>query len=132
MKKKLLDLLMAAATVGMAFLLMVYLHASGPLPGAENVIAADGVYLAEEQGYGGPVTVTVVITGGRVSGVLTDAPDETPSLGGEAARKLSETILAKGTTKGVDAVTGATVTSEAVLRAAADCIAQARAASGAE
>ena len=42
-----------------------------------------------------------------------------------AAQQLTEAILAKGNAN-VDAVAGATVTSEAVIAAAKDCLAQAR------
>ena len=125
MKHKFLNLLMALATVAMALCLMGYLHYTGPLPGAENTVAADGSYTAAAKGYGGMVTVTMTIENGRIAAVQADASAETPALGGKAAQQLTEAILAKGNAN-VDAVAGATVTSEAVIAAAKDCLAQAR------
>ena len=125
MKTKLLNFFMLTATLAMALLLAVYLHHSGPLPGAENTVAADGSYTAAADGFGGEVTVTLTVAGGRISAVEVDASAETPSYGGKAAQQLAEAILAKGSAK-VDAVAGATVTSNAVLNAAQDCLAQAR------
>ena len=46
--------------------------------------------------------------------------DETPEIGGEAIKKLQDEILKVGSTNGVDVVTGATYTSEAVFAAIAD------------
>ena len=71
------------------------------------------------------VTVTVTVTGGRVTGVEIDASGETPELGGKAAETLSASLLAAGSTVGVDAVSGSTMTSDAVFAAMNDCLAQA-------
>lgn len=71
------------------------------------------------------VSVTVTITGGRVTNVVIDASGETPELGGKAAESLSAALTEAGTTAGVDAVTGSTMTSDAVFAAMDDCLAQA-------
>ena len=55
----------------------------------------------------------------------TDASGETPELGGKAAETLSASLLAAGSTVGVDAVSGSTMTSDAVFAAMNDCLAQA-------
>ena len=68
---------------------------------------------------------TVTITGGKVTNVAIDASGETPDLGGKAAEALSASLLAAGSTAGVDAVSGSTMTSDAVFAAMNDCLAQA-------
>ncbi len=60
----------------------------------------------------------------EITDVIIDAAGETPELGGAAAPKLQEAILAAQGVD-VDAVSGATVTSDAVKKAVADCISQA-------
>ena len=69
--------------------------------------------------------ITVTITGGKVTNVAIDASGETPDLGGKAAEALSASLLAAGSTVGVDAVSGSTMTSDAVFAAMNDCLAQA-------
>lgn len=121
-------IIMGAATVVMAVLLLLYLRGAGSLPGAEAVVPADGVYTASAEGYypGEDLTVTLTFAEGKLTDVAIDASNETPEVGGKAAEALQEAILAAGGTSGVDGVSGATYTSDAVLAAANDCIAQAR------
>ena len=76
-------------------------------------------------GYPFDVTVTVTVTGGRVTGVEIDASGETPELGGIAAETLADQLTKAGSTSGVDAVAGATMTSDAVFTAMDDCLSQA-------
>ena len=64
-------------------------------------------------------------TGGRVTGVEIDASGETPELGGTAAETLADQLTKAGSTSGVDAVAGATMTSDAVFTAMDDCLSQA-------
>ena len=71
------------------------------------------------------MTVTVTVTGGRVTGVEIDASGETPELGGIAAETLADQLAKAGSTSGVDAVAGATMTSDAVFTAMDDCLSQA-------
>ena len=86
----------------------------------------DGVYTASASGFAGNVTVTVEISNGALSSVVADASVETPERGGKAADALSSAILDAGGIDGVETVSGATVTSNAVLSAAGDCLAQAK------
>ena len=74
----------------------------------------------------GEVSVTVTVTGGKVTAVQVDASAETPSLGGEAAQTLAAQLTQTGSTAGVDAITGATLTSEAIFTAMDACLAQAQ------
>lgn len=119
-------LFMAVATVIMAILLLLYIRNTSPLSMGEAAGGyADGTYTATEQGYLSEVSVTVTISGGKVSDVAIDASGETPALGGAAAEQLAESLKAAGSTNGVDAVSGSTFTSEAVLAAMDACLAQA-------
>ena len=86
----------------------------------------DGWHLyVQRSGCLSDVTVTVTVTGGRVTGVEIDASGETPELGGTAAETLADQLTKAGSTSGVDAVAGATMTSDAVFTAMDDCLSQA-------
>ena len=63
-----------------------------------------------------------------ITDVSIDAASETSTIGGTAATQLEQAILDAQTAE-VDAIGGATHTSDAVLKAAADCVAQATGAS---
>ena len=93
---------------------------------ADNAASlTDGIYTSSAQGCLSDVTVTVTVTGGRVTGVEIDASGETPELGGTAAETLADQLTKAGSTSGVDAVAGATMTSDAVFTAMDDCLSQA-------
>ena len=70
-------------------------------------------------------TLWLTITGGKVTNVAIDASGETPALGGKAAESLAPALVEAGGTAGVDAVTGSTMTSDAVFEAMEDCLTQA-------
>lgn len=72
------------------------------------------------------MSVKVTVTGGRVTGVEIDASGETPELGGTAAETLAAALLKTGSTAGVDAVSGSTMTSQAIFTAMDDCLSQAQ------
>ena len=61
----------------------------------------------------------------KITEVVIDASGETESIGGVAAEELANTILEAQTSE-VDAVSGATITSNAIKEAAAKCIAEAK------
>ena len=83
----------------------------------EQTLFIPGTYEAEEQGVFSPVRVTVEVTENEIVSVKVDASGETPALGGVAAESLSLKIL-QAQTPNVDVVAGATITSEAIVRAA--------------
>ena len=84
-----------------------------------------GSYTASADGFGGPVDVTVEIgEKGGISNLTVTGEGETPDVGGAAIPLLKQAILAKQDAD-VDAVTGATFTSDAVKLAAAEALAQA-------
>ena len=78
----------------------------------------DGVYRDQADGYGGKVILTVMVQGGKIQSV------ETENTGGEkseyylkAEKEMIPAIIAANGTDGVDTVSGATGTSESILKA---------------
>ena len=119
-------ILMAVATLIMGIVLSLYISITGTVPAADNADSyTDGTYTSSAQGCLSEVSVTVPITGGKVTDVSIDASGETPSLGGAAAETLAPQLAEAGSTAGVDAVSGSTMTSDAVFTAMDDCLAQA-------
>ena len=84
-----------------------------------------GTYSASEQGFGGPVTVTVTVTDTEITDVTIEGEGETPTVGGAAFDTLKQVILDTQSAE-IDAVAGATITSDAVKKAAASALAQAK------
>lgn len=119
-------ILMLVLDVILGIVLALYIANTGTVPAADNADTyTAGTYTAGAQGCLSEVGVTVTITGGKVTNVVIDASGETPELGGKAAETLSASLLAAGSTVGVDAVSGSTMTSDAVFAAMNDCLAQA-------
>ena len=120
-------ILMAIVTLIMGIGLSLYIASTGTVPAADNAASyTDGTYTASAHGCLSDVAVTVTITGGKVTDVDIDASGETPELGGNAAAALAEQLTEAGTTSGVDAMAGATMTSDAVFTAMDDCLSQAQ------
>ena len=120
-------ILMLVLDVILGIVLALYISSTGTVPAADNADTyTDGTYTASAQGCLSEVGVTVTITGGKVTNVVIDASGETPELGGNAAAALAEQLTEAGTTTGVDAVAGATMTSDAVFTAMDDCLSQAQ------
>ena len=86
---------------------------------------ADGEYFAEGKGIGGKVPVTVTIDGGVIVNVEVGKNSETQGIGSKAIEQLPEAIIEANGTDGVDATSGATVTSKAIFTAVDDCLEQA-------
>lgn len=70
-------------------------------------------------GFGGPGTISVTVTlkDGKIADVKAEGPKETPGIGSVAIEKMPGEMVA-GNTINVDGVSGATVTSTAILKAA--------------
>ena len=120
-------IIMAVVTVIMGVVLSLYIKNTGTVPAADNAAdLTDGTYTSSAKGCLSDVSVTVTGTGGKVSEVAIDASGETPELGGAAAETLADVLTASGSTAGVDAVAGATLTSDAVFTAMDDCLSQAQ------
>jgi len=77
----------------------------------------DGVYTASAEGFGGPITVQVTVSGDAITDIMVVSHGgETTSYFSKARRVIS-TILETGTPEGVDAVSGATYSSTGILNA---------------
>ncbi|MCD8076711.1 MAG: FAD-binding protein [Lachnospiraceae bacterium] len=104
--------------------------ATGLLPGLTWIVSAEegaaytpGTYSAAAQGINGDVTVTMTFDESSITEVIIDASGETAEIGGAAADELVSQIMS-GQTAEIDGVSGATVTSNAVKKAATECIAE--------
>lgn len=83
-----------------------------------------GTYTATATGYAGPVTIDVSFDSQSLTDIKVVSENETPTVGHPAfADIISRIVEANGVN--VDAVTGATVTSEAVISAVCDAAQQA-------
>ena len=80
-----------------------------------------GTYEAEAQGFGGMVQVAVTVTENEITDVAITGDKETPALGGVAVANMGEAIV-KAQTPNVDGVSGATVTSSAIIAAATEAL----------
>ena len=85
----------------------------------------DGVYTGTGAGYGGTITVEMTVENGRISKLEVLSHSDTDAFLNRA-KTLLDTVLAKQDTEGVDAVSGATLSSQGLLTAVNACISQAR------
>lgn len=83
-----------------------------------------GTYTATVDGRNGKLTLSVTVDEKSITAIEIGEHVETPGVADPALTTLPEEII-KYQSVGLDAITGATVTSNAVLAAVADCIAQA-------
>ena len=81
--------------------------------GGEEIVTATG----EGEGYGGTITAEVTMAGDRILDLQLTGADETPDIGGAAITALQDEILEKQSLDGVEAVSGATWTSNGVFDA---------------
>lgn len=79
-----------------------------------------GTQTASAKGMNGDVTVTITFENGVATACDVDASTETESLGQAAAPTVADAIVA-GNTPNVDAVSGSTITSNAIMEAAKAC-----------
>ena len=79
-----------------------------------------GTQTASAKGMNGDVTVSISFENGVATACVVDASTETESLGQAAAPTVADAIVA-GNTPNVDAVSGSTVTSNAIMEAAKAC-----------
>ena len=77
-----------------------------------------GTYTAQTKGFGGTVTVTITVKENEITDVSAEGAEETDGFGSRAIEQLPGEILAAQGVE-VDTVSGCTVTSNAVLDAAA-------------
>ncbi|MCH1940144.1 FAD-dependent oxidoreductase [Holdemania massiliensis] len=82
---------------------------------------ASGTFSATEKGYGGEVEVTLTIENSILTDVMIVGEQETPTVGGQAIEQLPAKMIAANSVE-VDGVTGATMTSNAILAAAKNAL----------
>lgn len=90
---------------------------------------ADGTYTGSASGYGGTITVSVKISGGKIASIsIVSASGETASYLAKAKAVINKVISAQS--PNVDAVSGATYSSNGILNAIKKALNKAAAANG--
>ena len=84
-----------------------------------------GTYEGTAEGISSTVKVTMTFSDSAVTDVVVDTSGETASYGAAAADQLKEQLLASANGE-IDGVSGSTITSDAVMKAAKSCFAQAK------
>ena len=84
-----------------------------------------GTYEGTAEGISSTVKVTMTFSDSAVTDVVVDTSGETASFGAAAADELREQLMAAGSAE-IDGVSGSTITSNAVMKAAKSCYAQAK------
>lgn len=97
----------------------------GSASAAEPGEYTDGSYTASANGRNGLVTLTVRIENGRIAEITTES-EETQNIFAGVERELYSAILEKQSIEGLEAVSGATYSSTAVLEAMEDILSQAK------
>ena len=88
-----------------------------------DAVYTPGTYTGTATGIG-EVKVTMTFSETAITDVVIDASNETESIGGVAAPTLKDALMAAQSTE-IDNISGATITTNAVKKAAASCIEQA-------
>ncbi len=98
---------------------------AAPAPEPKSEKAADGSITgtATAAGFGGPdaLTMSITLKDGKIVDAKAEGPKETPGIGSVAVEKMPAAMVAANSIK-VDGVTGATVTSTGLLKAAEDAL----------
>ena len=96
---------------------------------SEDVTYRDGKYEGSARGAESEIKVSVTVENGKITDVRADG-QETRGVGSQALDQLPDAIVAANGTAGVDAVTGATVTSKAIFAAVDDALEDAESTAG--
>ena len=94
------------------------------IPAAFAATFNAGTYTASANGMNGAVTVEVTFSDSAITDVKVTEQAETPAIASGALEQIPADIVAHQTLA-VDTVTGATITSKAILAAVEDCVRQA-------
>jgi len=97
---------------------------SGQANPASAATYTDGVYEGEGQGFGGAIKVKVEVTSGKITSIELLEHSETPGIGDVGADAVIASIIAEQNTD-VDVSSGATVTSNGVMEAVKNALAEA-------
>ncbi len=114
----------AAALLLAVFLLLSACGESGAVLSAQSGAFAPGVYRSSARGNNGSITVEAEFSADRILSVEVVEHSETAVLSDYAVKSIPAAIVG-GQTLAVDAVSGVTETSNAILQAAAGCAEQA-------
>ena len=113
------------AAAGAAALAVAAVAPAAPKAQAATVSSVkDGAYTAASRGKHADVNVTVTVADGKIASIEIGDNNEMPGMV-ESVEKLLLPVIVENQTLNVDNVTGATVTSAAVLSAVTDALAQA-------
>ena len=88
----------------------------GAMPGCSKK-GVSGTFTGTAKGIGGDVTVTLTLENNKITDVKAEGKQETEGIGSKALEKLPGEMVA-GNTIDVDTVSGATITSTAIIKAA--------------
>ena len=97
--------------------------------GAANELAsdyADGTYEGSGQGYGGKMTVSVTVEGGKIAKVEVVDNAETPTIGGQALPVYAEAAPTVSNLDDIDIASGASNTLKGFKAAVMDALSQAK------
>ena len=106
----------------LAILLVVFMGLTSCSKG--EAIYKAGTYTAEANGNGGPVTVEVEVSASEIKSVKVLSHRETPGISDGAIAKVPQEIIENQSTD-VDAASGASMTSGAIMKATAKALEQA-------
>lgn len=112
MKKKFLSVFLACA---MALTFVACGNNENKNSNANNTFVA-GTYEGTAKGFGGEIKATIKLSDSKIEEIVVVGDKETPTIGGVAIESMSQDMLAKQIAN-VDIVSGATVTSNAVIEA---------------
>lgn len=125
-RKGFLKVAAAAAMSGVTASVLAACNAGSSSSAAASTgeaIYTPGTYTGTATGIG-EVKVTMTFSETAITDVVIDASNETESIGGVAAPTLKDALMAAQSTE-IDNISGATITTNAVKKAAASCIEQA-------
>jgi electron transport complex protein RnfG len=96
---------------------------SAPAPSFSMDGVADGTYTGTAKGFLADVAVEVTVAGGKITAVTVTEQNDTPEKFDEAEDHVIKQIIEKQTVQ-VDAASGATVSSDAIMKAVQNALAQ--------
>ena len=127
-RKGFLKIAAAAAMSGVTAGALAACNTAGSSTAASSGAAGTyipGTYEGTAEGISSTVKVTMTFSDSAVTDVVVDTSGETASYGAAAADELREQLMAAGSAE-IDGVSGSTITSDAVMKAAKSCYAQAK------
>ena len=130
-RKGFLKIAAAAAMSGVTAGALAACNAAKDSAAASGAVSAPagsyipGTYEGTAEGISSTVKVTMTFSDSAVTDVVVDTSGETASYGVAAADQLKEQLLSSANGE-IDGVSGSTITSDAVMKAAKSCFAQAK------